>query len=316
MKQYNKILLLTIITALNTPHLSRADWWNALNSLFFTPPLQSSTVATFNKTEAYNYINQISASMENALYAHVGHADLNTLKQRVFANINQAEYGHQNYSYAEQRYSKDTIDQLISSAILEYIQSTSYKYAYSRTYDKMIALQIAESMRNNALAIIAQNKTIDFKRLVPFVGQALERAVNDIIENHSQHYQSTNYQHTPAKPSTPVYQEQQYAYAPVKPSASEYSQLNHHSTQQQSTQYYQQPTTQPRPSSPKLFTSSECVVCLEDFGGPVKRIYLKPCGHDMCQACAFDWFFGATQKTECPQCRVSVDLRQLQNDII
>jgi hypothetical protein len=127
-------------------------------------------------------------------------------------------------------------------------------------------------MRNNALALIAQNSVISFERLTPFVGSALEKAVNDKIN--------------------------QWAPAPIKPKP-------------QATR----PSIAPVPAE-KQFTSQACCACLDDFGADVERVYLKPCGHDICKSCAYEWFFGATQKTQCPQCRGIVDLNKLQNEIV
>lgn len=233
----------------------------------------------FTESQANEYITQNGAALERALRAHMRSVDLSDLKRSIKDAVKNAQYAYQNnaqFLTQGKRYKKDIIDQFISSAVLEYIEKTSYHYAYDRIKDSSLATRISESMRNNALALIAQNSAVDFERLAPFVGFALERAVNDKVK-----------QWAPVVSQKPT--------APISSVA--------------------------RPSAPpvqneKMYTSSECCVCLEDFEGTVERIYLKPCGHDMCKICAYEWFFGTTQKKECPQCRGPVNLNKLQEDIL
>lgn len=285
MQKTNRVLLLSAMTLLSIQNLSATNWFtSAYNSLFSTQT--STTQYTLSENEARDYIAQSIASLNRALQSHMSSTELYNLKNSIEYTIRNAQYAYQNnYSFisAGKRYKKDIIDQFLSSAVLEYIEKTSYSYAYARTYNRDIAIRISASMRNNALALIAQNSTINYERLTPFVGYALERAINDKINRQE-------YDYVPVRPSAPP--------APVKPTAPSYQS--------------QRPSAQP---AERLHTSEECCVCLEDFGGDIQRIYLKPCGHDMCKKCAFDWFFGATQKTTCPQCRSSVDLNKLQNDI-
>lgn len=285
MKKMNSILTLSALLLLATPHISHANILSSLfNAIFSTPQKPTTHAHTFNENEARDYINQTIASLERALRSHMQSAELSNLKRLVQDNVRNAQYAYQHhYSFtsAGKRYKKDIIDQFLSSAVLEYIEKTSYDYTYNCTYDHTIATRISTSMRNNALALIAQNSVLNFERLTPFVGHALERAITDMLAKNN-HSHNTSHHHAPTKPTAPTY------HAP-HPSA---------------------------PPAEHVYTSDECVVCLENFGGETKRIYLKPCGHDMCKKCAFDWFFGATQKTECPQCRSSVNLHQLQNDIV
>jgi len=274
------------MTLLSMNNISATNWLTSTyNSLFST---QTSTENyTLSENEARNYIAQSIASLDRALQSHMSPSELYTLKKSIEYNIREAQYAYQNnYSFisAGKRYKKDIIDQFLSSAVLEYIEKTSYSYAYARTYDRNISMRIAMSMRNNALALIAQNSTLNYERLTPFVGYALERAINDKINR-------KEYDYAPVKPSAPA--------APAKPSIESY-----------------QPQRPSAPPAEKLHPSEECCVCLEDFGGNIERVYLKPCGHDICKKCTFDWFFGVTQKTTCPQCRGSVNLNKLQNDII
>jgi hypothetical protein len=254
-----------------------------------SPKTSVNTAGTMSETEARDYVAQIVASFEYALKAQVNYSDLTYLKQFIQQSVQSAQYAYQKSSSfvsAGKRYKKDVVDQFIGAAVLEYIEKTSYQYAYDHTYDTALATRIAESMRNNALALLVQNNVLNCERIALFVGAALEKAVNDKIKQWSPSFPEKQ---TVTKPDVkPV----------VKP--------------------VDKPVTKPVQSSQavKLYPSDACCVCLDDFGGDVGRVYLKPCGHDMCKNCAYDWFFGVTQKKECPQCRAAVSLDQLQEDII
>lgn len=87
---------------------------------------------------------------------------------------------------------------------------------------------------------------------------------------------------------------------------------------------YQQPYTPPvvyntpKPTAPPVYESASCCICLESFSASYKRIYLKPCGHDICEGCALNWFFPADMPDRtrtCPHCRSSVNFDALFNDL-
>jgi len=67
------------------------------------------------------------------------------------------------------------------------------------------------------------------------------------------------------------------------------------------------------------YASQSCCMCLDDFGGATERLFLKPCGHDMCKMCALDYFFPNNlpdQTKKCPICRSRVDMEELYNDVL
>lgn len=67
------------------------------------------------------------------------------------------------------------------------------------------------------------------------------------------------------------------------------------------------------------YASQSCCICFDDFGGATERLFLKPCGHDMCTGCALDYFFPNNlpdQTKKCPLCRSWVDLEELYNDVL
>jgi len=58
--------------------------------------------------------------------------------------------------------------------------------------------------------------------------------------------------------------------------------------------------TQKQKKSFTMYPSNRCVRCLKSFR-QVKRVYLYPCGHDMCQDCF------KTYHTKCPICRKQIE---------
>lgn len=60
----------------------------------------------------------------------------------------------------------------------------------------------------------------------------------------------------------------------------------------------------------QYYPSLSCCICLEDFAD-VPRIFMTPCGHDICVACAERWFF-TERKGSCPLCRQTVDKKALR----
>ncbi len=59
-----------------------------------------------------------------------------------------------------------------------------------------------------------------------------------------------------------------------------------------------------------LYPSENCCVCFDSFKD-VQRIYLMPCGHDICKVCAQQWFFDQ-RKNSCPQCRAITEKNDLR----
>jgi hypothetical protein len=83
--------------------------------------------------------------------------------------------------------------------------------------------------------------------------------------------------------------------------------LNHFDAPYQQSYY-------PAPQQPTaVYLSEECCVCYESFQD-VRRIILRPCGHDICTGCACSWFITDQRKT-CPQCRAVIDRLALERDL-
>lgn len=278
MNKTHKKLLLPFVMLLSAPHNCSANWFDGMyTSLFGSQTRPTQYEQTFTDREARSYVEQSIASLERALARHMRPTDLTNLKRLILDNVTRAQYAYQSsssYFSSGKKYKKDVIDQFLSSAVITYIEETSYNYVLSRTYDRTMATRISSSMRNNALAIIAQNSVINYERLVPFVGYALEKALNNMLKDNDPY----NYNQKPAqKPAKPI---------------------------------------KPEPNAPKLFRATDCIICLDEFNETdVQRIDLS-CGHDMCKTCVFEYFFGVSGKTICPQCRKSVDRDKLQDELL
>jgi hypothetical protein len=158
-------------------------------------------------------------------------------------------------------------------------------------------------MRNNALARIQKYGALDFEALVEFVGDALKNAIKDKLglyylpEN-----TNSNSFATPASNTN-----QNIPIAGVSPVAGV---TPYTEPQQIATDPIAIPV-----ESIQLFPSDSCCSCLESFN-VVERVFLYPCGHDICKSCAYSWFFNPlSPHTTCPQCRAAVNLDKLSINI-
>jgi hypothetical protein len=281
---------LIVAIAILTPQGLRADWWSnfmdAVNNIPTQTPTTYSTSgysaeqssSTLSENKARAYIDQIVQSLDHALRPTMKINKVNLFCKRVHREVLECRSCYSWTPYGK-RYKKDMIDQFISSAILELIEESAYDYAYKKSGDSSIARRISESMRNNALARIMQNGTLNFERLTEFVGTALKRAVSDAMNRIDAPYNTTyNNSYNRPKPSAPSYEAVYYA-APA------YSSERHYEFD--------------------VYPSDDCCCCLDSFD-TVARIFIKPCGHDICKSCAKQWFFGGGNRS-CPQCRAVVD---------
>ena len=79
------------------------------------------------------------------------------------------------------------------------------------------------------------------------------------------------------------------------------------------------PTTIDIPTQSILHTSTSCCICMELFEEVIiERLYLNPCGHDICEICALEWFFPNNildQQKPCPTCRSTIDFDVLCDDL-
>ncbi|MDP3889235.1 MAG: RING finger protein [bacterium] len=267
MKKRNQAFFVTLL--LFTTHKTySANWHQILNTWFnrpkpaivehhYYPSVSSADGLTEN--QARSYINQCVASLELALRPHIrDNAHLEYLKKLITDNIYNAHL--YTYTSSGKRYQKDTIDQFISSAVVQYIEEKSYSYAYYKSKNNSVAKKIAESMRNNALATISNQGSINFESLAKFVGDSLVRAVDRAINHFDAPYQI------------------------------DYDNNDNYASQPSPEIYYEAPRPSAPPLDEKLYPSEECCVCYESFD-TAHRLFLKPCGHDICKRCALNWFW-------------------------
>ena len=289
-----KMKTILVVAALITCPL-QANWWdsiwNGINNIYLEHLPHSAYSSShksnsMNERNAKNYIEQLVHSLNNALRPHMKHSKLKKLLQRIRNAVlnNRAVYQQTPYG---KRYKKDMVDQYANGAILEFIEQRAYKIAYKKSGNHSIARRVSESMRNNALACIQQNDTVNFERITTFVGKSLKRAVRNAINTDDVPYRPTynnSYETSYTEPSTPS-----YSYQHSVPSAQAPPTYNHH-----------EPVI-----DFEIYPSEDCCSCMESFDD-VNRVFIKPCGHDICALCAQDWFFTNKNNT-CPHCRTAAD---------
>ena len=277
--------------------MSAVGWWDLLFGSQHTGYGNHDTyynnqprVETFSRTEMSSYVRQICRAFGYQLSTY----EVSRLEEviiRAITNDQTCYYNGRNAGYI-----KEKVNQYINSGILEYIEEYAYNYAYKKLNNQKRARAIAESMRNNALALISQSNTIQAAKIAQYVGSALYKAVEYEMAQSSNYYPE-QYSNPPAY--NPEYTQQ---YVPEKPSYQE--KPSHHYNQQNQSSY----TSQPQ-SSFITYPSDDCI-CMESFSD-VQRIFLRPCGHDICMTCAYAWFLENSNKT-CPQCRAVVSLPDLE----
>lgn len=94
--------------------------------------------------------------------------------------------------------------------------------------------------------------------------------------------------------------------------ASSYNSYYHH----QQSSNNNSPSYNATPSQERLYPSQDCCSCFEKLTH-YNRLFLKPCGHDMCKACAYQWFFVPRRDDSktCPQCRAKVNVNTIAHDL-
>lgn len=69
-------------------------------------------------------------------------------------------------------------------------------------------------------------------------------------------------------------------------------------------------TQTPKPD--KVYPSTECCICYQEFDGSIERVFLAPCGHDLCKDCCKAHFFDHKNKY-CPKCRAVINITALRD---
>lgn len=307
MKRYTAystyILIFMSMNSIST--LEARGFFDALADFFYTlnqdnPPQQNAKY-TLSRKQAENYIDMYIASLNNELRPNASDYDIQKIREKTYNAFNQSSTIYIWVS-GIRMYNKDMIDQFLLSAIVEVVESNTYNYAYSQTNNSTTAAKITQIIRIQLMKLIERKHTLDAYDLRPFFGYSLNQTIIREITNLSP---------------------QSYY-----PSGSSYYQSNYGATGRTgnsgSTGHTGRTgsTGAPRDNASyagQTYASRSCCVCLDDFGGATERLFLKPCGHDMCKMCALDHFFPnnlPNQTKTCPTCRSYVDLEELYNDIL
>jgi hypothetical protein len=295
MKRSLSATRLFILITLNTIHISTLQAKGFFETLsdFFTNLTediqpQTNTKYTLSRKQAENYIDLYIASLGNALRPNACEYDIQKIKEKAYTAFNQSSNVFIWVS-GIRMYNKDMIDQFLLSAIIEVVESNTYVYTYNQTHNTSTASKIAQIMRTRLMSLITNNSTIDPYRLKPFFGYQLNQTILNEIATLTSSY---NYMEN--------------AYQPY--GSTGYTGYGYTGRTGSTGGYYS-----------GTYPSRSCCICFDEFGGATERLFLKPCGHDMCKMCALDYFFPNNlpdQTKKCPMCRGWVDLEELYNDVL
>ena len=262
-----KIPIALLLSLCATP-ISAWDLDNLLNSFSFR--WYAPRGYTMTRQQARSYLSSIAQNVEREFKHSRYDAELRDLRYRIVNDCmaNQTTYSNTD---AGTRYSKEKLDMLLRSAIIEYIERRTYNYTYSKTGSHDTARRIAESMRNNAMVEIERNGLRRLGALGRLVGRDLDKAID--------------VQQRPAyRPQAPA---PRPSYSPQRPT---------------------------QPELDNVYPSDECCICqsvsFNTPSGSAQRVFLIPCGHDLCKDCARRWLVNNPQNKAqtCPQCRRHVNM--------
>lgn len=257
-----------------------ADFFDGLSQS--TQP-QHNTTYTLSRRQAENYIDLYVATLTNGLRPNACDYDMQNIRNKTYTALNQSSTVYIWIS-GIRMYNKDMIDQFLLSAIIDTVESNTYNYAYDQTRNSTVASKITQTIRTKLMRLIERKQTLDAQDLRPFFGYPLQQAIRTEIAN------------IPYQNNTP-YNNQPYNYG----SSGHSGASGHHGY------------------TGATYASPACCICFDNFGGATQRIFLKPCGHDICTMCALDYFFPNNlpdQTKKCPICRSWVNLEELYNDVL
>ncbi len=245
---------------------------------------QPNKTYTLSHKQAQNYIDLYIASLNNGLRPNASDSDIQNIRNKTYTAFNQSSTIFIWIS-GIRMYNKDMIDQFLLSAIIETVESNTYNYAYDLTKNTHAASKITQTMRTKLMKLIERKQVLDSQELRPFFGHPLYQMIRTEIAN-------IPYQYNNAGISSGY------------PSYNNYGLSGHTGSSNQTSSTY---------------ASRACCICFDNFGGATERLFLKPCGHDICTMCALDYFFPNNlpdQTKKCPICRAWVNLEELYNDVL
>ena len=161
----------------------------------------------------------------------------------------------------EKRWHNTRLIERVSSAIVQFIGGESYNYAVRKTNNPVVADIVKREMTSEVLKRVKSR----YLSLSDYLGQERERKIDEKIRRimRQENVRANNLQ-------KPTY---------VKPA--------------------------PKPAAPvkpnfKTYPSDSCCICLDSFNNK-RRVFLKPCGHDICADCFKNY------KEQCAICRTKVE---------
>jgi len=260
-----------------------ADFFDGLTQN--TQP-QHNTTYTLSRKQAENYIDLYVASLANGLRPNASDYDMQNIRSKTYTAFNQSSTVYIWIS-GIRMYNKDMIDQFLLSAIIETVESNTYSYAYDQTKNSQTASKITQTMRTKLMKFIERKQVLDPQDLRPFFGYPLHQAIRtEITQMPYQYNNGSTY--------------------------SQYPTYNYGSSGHTGSSGHQGYTN-------ATYASRACCICFNNFSGATERLFLKPCGHDMCTMCALDYFFPNNlpdQTKKCPICKSWVNLEELYNDVL
>lgn len=194
----------------------------------------------YSQRQVEEYVCNLVQSLRADLKPLMTTRQFELFMNRITAAIQQSQFSN-----------KDLVDQLMMSAVIEFVEEVAFESAYAQTNSKDIAQRIAESMRNNVMALIAKYAVINASIIKPFIGSALQQAIS-------------------------------YELAQLIPQEPQYP-------------------------------SEDCCICYDTLT-PASRVFLSPCGHDLCASCARDMFV-IRNNDKCPLCRTVISKTKLQTSL-
>lgn len=279
--------------------LEAKGFFDALADFFHTlsqdNPPQQNTKYTLSRKQAENYIDMYIASLNNELRPNASDYDIQKIREKTYNAFNQSSTIYIWIS-GIRMYNKDMIDQFLLSAIIEMVESNTYNYAYSQTSNSATASKVTQIIRTQLMKLIERKRILDAYDLRPFFGYSLNQTIIREINNVSQQ-----------------------SYYPTGSSYYQYGTTGATGRTGNSGATGGRTGRTGSTNSNSTYASQSCCICFDNFGGATERLFLKPCGHDMCKMCALDYFFPNNlldQTRTCPICRSWVNLEELYNDIL
>jgi hypothetical protein len=191
-----RLLVVTSCVALSSQAVDATGWWDLLfnndssSSYSAAADAAAARVSTMSDSQMRSYVRQLCRAFGYQLTL----SEVSNLEDVIIRTITNDSNCYQSGRYSG--YIKDKVDQYINSGLIQYIEEYAYSYAYRKLGNSNRAQAIAESMRNNALALVMQNKsgTTPAAQMGQFIGSSLKKAVDyELASTTQQSYPQTQY---------------------------------------------------------------------------------------------------------------------------